>query len=205
MNFAEIQNAWQSPHNQPAAAELEKQKMELVQTLHRRDRGFVIGMTLIVAALVLMTGLIVRNQMIGGSPDTIDFKREWSAIVFFGLPWFGAIWILLRYRRLLKQQGNYTGSIADSVSALLEQNRFAQAKTRLILILQAVSLPIIALVIYQLQAVDKMRPHEAISAAMLFGGAMLLALSCMLWELFRKLRPEQRRLEGLLTEYAKED
>jgi len=201
MNFADIQNAWQSPQNRPSQAELEKQKMEFIRTLHRRDRGFVIGLTLIFAGLVGMTLLILRNEMRGGPGDTIDFSREWSSVVFFALPWLGALWILLRYRRMLAKHGDYTASVADSLRALLAQNRFAQAKTRLILTLEVIAVPVVALVIHQLQSVDKMRPHEAKSAAILFGGAMLMAIGFMLWELWGKLRPEQKRLETILRSY----
>lgn len=205
MNFADIQNAWQSPHNRPPAAELEKQKMEFIQTLHRRDRGFVIGLTLIIAGLVLMTVMLLRNQMVaGGTPAGIDFSQEWSVWLFFALPWIGTAWVFFRYRRMLARQGDYSASIVDSVRALAEQNRFAQAKTRLILALEIVALPIVALVLQQLLSVGKMRPHEAKSGALLFGLAMLLAIGGMLWELFKKLRPEQQRLEALLRSYDAE-
>lgn len=202
MNFADIQNAWQSPHNQPTAAQREKQKMEFIQTLQRRDRGFVIGLTLIFSGLVMVTLFVLRNQMIdGGTPKGIDFWREWSVVLLLALPWGAALWIVLRYRRMLARQGDYSGSIADSVRGLLEQNRFAQVRTRLILVLEVIVLPVLALVILQLEGVGKMRPHEAKSAAVFFGAAMLVAIGSMLWQLYRKLRPEEKRLATLLSSY----
>lgn len=201
MNFADIQKTWQSPHNRPSTAETESEKMKFIQTLHRRDRSFVIGLTLIFAGLAAVTFIILRNQMIGGSRGAIALDREWSTLVFLGLPWIGAIWALLRYRRLLDRQGDYARSIADSVRALLAQNHFARSKARMVLTLQLVGLPVVAVVIYQLHAVGKMRLHEVVSAAVFFGVAMPVAIGCQLWIYFRKLGPEERRLEALLREY----
>ena len=117
MNFADLENTWRSPHNQPSAGELEKQKMDLIRTLHRRDRGFAIGLTLIFAALIVMTVALLRNQWFDGTSDRIDFQNEWSAVLFFLVPWFAALWILMRYRGHLARQGEYSGSIRDTIEA----------------------------------------------------------------------------------------
>ena len=200
MNFADIEQTWRSPPNRPDVGQLETEKMNVVQTLHRRDRGFAIGLTLIFSALIVITATIVRKEIVGTVP-VMDYGREWSVLLLLSLPWLGALWMVRRYRRQLAQQGDYTRSIAASVRALVAQNRFAQARARIILVLQAVCVPILALVIHQLQDVEKMRPHEAASAAALFGMVLTISFVGVWWNYARRLRPEQRRLETVLAGY----
>jgi len=61
MNFADIEKTWQSAENRPSAAQLEKQKMNLIDELHRRRRATRGLLWLTAIPLVLVTGRLLLH------------------------------------------------------------------------------------------------------------------------------------------------
>ena len=87
MNFADIEKTWRSAGNRPSAAQLEKQKMDLIDQLHRRRRASRGLLWLTAIPLVLVTGRLLLH-MLWPDPtlDRLDLAREWVVVPFFLLP-----------------------------------------------------------------------------------------------------------------------
>ena len=205
MNFDEIQKTWQSPHNRPSTDQLKRDKMKFISDLKRRNRGLVQGISLIFAAMTLLTGKIVFHLFWPNpSIDKIDLSREWAFVLLLALPWAGAIFFLRQYRCNKAKHPNYERSIADSLRALIDQNAASLSRKKTMFYMHAVGIPVLALCIFQIYNVGKARPHELASMVLVFSFAVAISLAGITYSLFRELA-EQRRLEALLRAYKSEE
>src|SRR5688572_14924507 len=119
MNFADIEKTWQSAHNRPAADQLEKQKMELMNDLQRRRRASRGLLWLTAIPLVLITGrLLLHVLWPDPALDRLDLAREWAVVPFFLLPWLGWFMIWRLHRQHAAQHADYARSIQAGVAAL---------------------------------------------------------------------------------------
>jgi len=201
MNFADLESVWRSPHNQPAPEQLEKIKMNFVETLRRRDRGFAVSMLLIFGWLTLITGrFAVFLLWPDPAKDQIDFTREWAIIPFLLLPWFGAILLVHQHLRRRAQHPNYERSIADSLRALVEQSRLSTKRMKTMLGLHLIGVPVLALCIHQIYEVGKARPHEVVSMILFMAAVISISVGCLTFAWFRSRR-ETHRLEAVLQAY----
>jgi len=201
MNLNEIEAVWRSSHNQPDPRQTERERSEFVATLRKRDRGFFVGMILIFTWLVVLTGRLLW-VLVSPDPvrDRIDFTREWAVILFLLLPWIAAIVFVRQHRERQSRYQEYTGSIAESLRALVDQSRGAEARMRSMLLLHLVGVPLLALSIAQILAVGKARPQEVSSMIVVFALCIAVSTACLTWALFRNRR-ETRRLQALLAAY----
>jgi len=202
MNFADIENTWRSPHNRPSPAELEHQSMQLIAELRRRRRGFVFLVGPALAGLTVLTVLIL-HRMIAPDPalDRIDLAREWGAFVLLVLPWTAAVVFIRQYWRHFVGHAQADLSIRASVSALLDENRLARTRVKVVLLLHGLVLLILPIVGFQLRAAGKAGDEILVPAFVLWpilaagiGGALLYYYQ-------RKLLPRKRELEVLLGAY----
>ena len=202
MNFAEIQNAWQSPQNRPTAAQLEKDKMNFVTDLRRRHRGNRIFLGLVLIPLVAITGKLVVH-LIWPDPalDSVDLSREWAVLPFFALPWIGWIVMLRLHRQHRARCANYDRSIHASISALIDENRTEQTRYKFIAALLIASVFVLPIIVFQLRAVGKAGDEILIPALV---GFPLYVVGILLWfrhDLRKKLEPRKRELELVLASY----
>ncbi|MBC8011860.1 MAG: hypothetical protein H7067_17375 [Burkholderiales bacterium] len=198
MNFADLQKTWASPHNHPSAAELEAQKARFVRKLVGQRRGFFVFMAFPIAAMSVMTALVGWRAFGPGSSSSLE---EWAVPLLLALPW--AVIVILIRQQLAhhRRHADYRESIPRSLRALLDANRRAQSRTTMILWAHLASLPLLALVIGQLEAAGKVRPHELRSMIGFFGAVIVVSVIGLLIVRARKLRPEQARLQELLRDY----
>ncbi len=202
MNFADIENVWRSPHNRPSAAELEQQKMNLTTDLRRRHRSFVIFIAVVTGALVLLTGrMLLFALWPDPASDRFDFAQEWSFLLLLALPWAAALLFIRQYRRHRARHADYERSIAESVRALLDENRLSSARLKVVAILHGALLIMLPLVVYQLRAVGKAGDEILVPAFVVWPAVALGIGGGLLYHYRRKLVPERRRLEGLLAAY----
>lgn len=202
MNFADIEHTWRSPHNRPPAAELEKHKMKLIADLRRRQRGFVIFISLVLTILVVLTAMIGWQLIWPDSARSrIEFSREWSVLLILALPWAAAIHFARQYRRHRASHEHYDRSIHDSVRALLDENRLSRTRVKIAASLHGVFLLVIPLVVYQLRAVGKAGDEILVPAFVLWPIIAAGIGLALLYHYRRKLLPAKRELEGLLTAY----
>ena len=202
MNFAEIENMWRSPLNRPSPAQLEEQRMQFINDLNKRHRGFVLFMSVVGAALVFITGKIIVH-LIWPSPavDTIALTREWGVFPLLALPWIGWILMVRQYRWHRALHPNYETSISSSVRALLDENRLERTRYKIIAGLQLLTVILMPLIVYQLRAVGKAGDEILVPAFVIFP---LIILAIFVWSTVRyrrKLLPRKRELETLLASY----
>jgi hypothetical protein len=203
MSYADIETAWRSPHNRPTPAELEEQKQNLRADLRRRRRGFVVFIAATLAALTLITGRIALH-LLWPDPalDRINPAREWGFLLTLALPWAGAVTLLRHYLRHRAAHGDHARSIADSVRALLDENRLSRVRLKVAAILHGLFLLVLPVVVWQLRAAGK-AGDEILLPAFVVWPCIALGIGCAMWFHDRRtLRPRQRALETLLADYA---
>jgi len=126
---------------------------------------------------------------------------EWGVLLLLALPWIGAILFIRRQVAHRRAHAGYDQSVAYCLRALLDANHAAQQRARILQGLLALSAPVMALCIWQLQAAGKARPHEAASLATVMTVLILLSAGAIYWKC-RRLRPEERRLASLLADFG---
>ena len=205
MNFDDIQKTWQSPHNRPSAAQLEKDKMNFLTDLRKRNRGAVFFMLWILGVLTFLTGRIVLHLLWPDSSiDAIDLTREWAVVPLLALPWLCLLIYFKKYRRYRAAHLNYERSISASVRVLLDENRLARDRQKWTAALSSVMLLLMPLIVYQLRAVGKAGDEILVPAFVLLPALMLGIFLGMLWHHSRVLLPRKRELEALLATYREE-
>lgn len=200
MKFADIENAWRSPHNRPPAAQFEQDRLRFITTLRRRERRFYVGMTLVLTWLTLITGRLIWFLLWPDpAKDRIDFSREWAVVPFLVLPWLGAA-LLIRQHRRSARHPDCDCSIADSLRLLIGQGRLSMARMTTLLWLHLIGAPLLALCIRQIYEAGKARPHEIRSMIVAMAAAVSISVGCLTFAWFSNRR-EARRLEALLQTY----
>lgn len=202
MNFADIEKTWQSPANRPAADQLEKQKMNLIDELRRSRRAQRSLLWLTAIPLLLITARLVWH---GLWPDPalarLDLAREWVIVPFFLLPWIGWFLIWRSQRQHDARHGGYAQSIQAGVAALLDQNRREGLRSRVVAALLLTSLPLVGGVVWQLRAVGKAGDEILIPAFVVYPTYVVLMVGWISWRYARKMLPRRKELEGLLSDY----
>jgi hypothetical protein len=196
MSYDDLKDLWKSPDNRPTSEETEKHRNALVASLKKEHRDFYIrvglAMTLMLVPLIGMTKHIVE-----GGPFAVT--REWAVLVLFALPWIGAALFIRRQVRHRRVHADYDRSVGQTVRAALDANHAAQQRAKIMQGLLALSAPVMALCIWQLQVVGKSRPHEAASMALVMAIIIVASWGGIYWDA-RRLRPQERKLEALLAE-----
>ncbi|HUG10967.1 MAG TPA: hypothetical protein VMM36_08130 [Opitutaceae bacterium] len=202
MNFADIENAWQSPHNRPSQAQIEMMKNEFATDLRRRRRGLWIFLSIVFASLTVITVLAAINVVTPGPAERrIDVSREWGAILFLTVPWVAVIFLARRALRHGREHADPSASIAASVRASLDENAMSQTRVKTAAILHGVILLLLPLVVWQLRAVGKAGDEILVPAFVLWPLLAVGMLFGMYWHYTRKLLPRKRALEELLKSY----
>ncbi|HLP77096.1 MAG TPA: hypothetical protein VK327_09270 [Candidatus Paceibacterota bacterium] len=200
MNFDEIQNTWNSPRNIPPTEQQQKLAEQFTRQMKRRRRFQAAWLVNTFVALTIITGIAVRVVARG----RVDSAQEWALFPLLAVPWTFAIVFL---RRFLKpgdatQQGELP--ITDSLRNALAANRSSQTHLRLVGVLYAVFIPVLALTLRQMHAVGKVSAHELVSMIGFFGVALAISGVVVAVRYFAGLRPQEKRLTGLLAELTNE-
>lgn len=202
MNFADLQNAWQSPHNQPSPAQLEIMKQQFIADHDRRRRGLKFFLFLVGSVLTVITlPLVVVAFTGGGDGNDFNASREWGSLALLALPWVGLILFARQLSRHDRQHGAETKTVADSVRALLDENRMSAARLRIVAALHGALLVLLPLIVYQLRAAGKAGDEILMPA---FVGWPLISIGILLamrWHYRTKLMPRKLELERLLKSY----
>jgi hypothetical protein len=200
MNFADIQNLWQSPDNHPSPTALDGERKKLMSELRRRRRRFVVFISLVFSALGLFTGRVII-QLLWPGPVPIEVSREWSFLVVLGLPWLAAIMLAWQFGRHRVAHAQYDRSIFDSARALLDENRLSRTRVKAAACLHVLFLFVLPLVVRQLQASGK-AGQEIVVPAFVVWPLIALGIGVALFYHYRRhLLPQQRELEALLRAY----
>lgn len=198
MSTDELHRAWKSPANRPSPEMIARDRESLVATLRREHRGFVFRMVAALVLLAVPTGGLI-DHLVNDGP--FSFSGEWSVLLLLALPWVGAGLFIRRQLRHRREHRDYDRSVRQTCQALLDANQAAQHRARVLFWLFGFSVPVVAVCILQLQAVGKARPNEAASLAVVLGTILAGSAAAIFWE-YRRLRPEENRLAGLVAEFA---
>jgi len=196
MEFERLEQAWRSQANtpdQPAQAYLMEQ---LMHALKARRRGEILLFAIPVAAMSLFTAIAVRSILVGQT----DVGREWGALAMLGVCWtvLAAVSIAgLRARRAPRD-----GSpVRQALEAMLAANRRARVNYRIFWMSLPVFLVPMLVAVVQLNDVGKTTDRNMVQMLLVFGVALGASVGWNALRFFKVLKPEQRRLEGLLAAY----
>lgn len=201
MNDAELDRAWRSPRNQPAAAAVAEARDRFLGDLERRRRGARLLLALVGGVLALLTGRVLVAAWPGATPPAVELARDWASLLFLAVPWAGFVMLA---RRMLRHERAHAGaerSVGAAVRALRDENAMARARLKVVAGLHGATLVLLPLVVWQLRAAGK-AGDEILAPAFIgwpaVAGAILAALW---WHDRRHLRPRARQLDELLREH----
>lgn len=198
MNSNEMENIWNSPLNNLSLQQQEQLAQQFVRQVKRRRRFQSIWLINTFTILAIIT-LVALRSVAAGKTSLI---HEWPLIPLLLVPWMFAVYFLRSY---VKSRGALTQgelSVGESLRAALASNLDRQLRLKMVGGLYVIFIPILVLAMRQLQAVGKVSGHDLVSMAILFGSALLVSALAMTALYFGRLLPQQKRLEGLLAEFA---
>ena len=202
MNFAEIEHVWRSSHNRPSVEIVERDRLRFLAELERRNRGFVVFITLVIAVLAVITGRVIVNQIgaVTGA-GRVDVMHEWGAFVMLGLPWLAVFFFLREHLRIRRRAATEGPSIRAGIRALLDETRFARLRLKWVAGMHGAVLVILPIVVFQLRAVGK-AGDEILVPAFVIWPIIAAGILAGLWAHDRrKLRPREEQFRALLKAY----
>jgi hypothetical protein len=198
MNLNELKQLWASPENNPGA-DSKRAFLASAMTAIQRDRNQARGMLIYVLGMTGAMTAFSAWQLFSARGEGVE---AWYAHLMIAATWIAALGLARHYRRRTESAPLAgANSIRDTLESLHERASTRCRESKILLVLYAVFIPLLAIAIQQLQANGKMRPHEASSAATLAGIIVLGGIGWSLFELYARRRPELRHLESLLSEY----
>jgi hypothetical protein len=197
MDFERLEQAWRSEANTPDAKAQAYLMEELMRTLKARRRRELMLFMIPLAAMTLFTAIAVRSYLTGAA----DIGAEWGAIGMLAVCW-AALAAVLIVGVLMRRRPAAGGSpVRDSLAAMLASNRAARANCRIFWIsLPVFIIPMLASV-NQLHEVGKTTDRNMGQMLLVFGVALAASIGWNTARYFMVLKPEGKRLEGLLADY----
>jgi hypothetical protein len=196
MEFERLEQAWRSQANIPdqqAQAYLMEQLMHALKT---RRRGEILLLAIPVAAMTVFTAIVARSILVGQT----NLGREWGALAMLGVCWMMLAAVAIAALRARRPPGD--GSpVRQALEALLAANRRARVNYRIFWMSLPVFLVPLLVAVVQLNQVGKTTDRNMWQMLLVFGVALGASVGWNALRFFKVLKPEQRRLEGLLQEY----
>ncbi|HWU80987.1 MAG TPA: hypothetical protein VN158_13095 [Caulobacter sp.] len=196
MEFEQLEAAWSSPANTPDDKAQAYLMETLMQTLKDRRRGELLFFAIPVTAMTIFTALMARTIAAG----RMDVGREWGSIVMLAVCWLVLAAVLVA-GILLRHRGNSGSPVRDTLSAMLAANRRARANVRIFWMMVPVFLTPMLVSVSQLREVGKATERDTWQMLFVFGVALVASVGWNTARYFWVMKPEQRKLEGLLAEY----
>lgn len=196
MEFDRLEQAWRSQANIPDQQAQAYLMEQLMHALKARRRGEILLLAIPVAAMTLFTAIAGRSILIGQT----DLVREWGALAMLGVCW--AVLAAVFVAGLLARRSRREGSpVRQTLEALLAANRRARVNYRIFWMSLPVFLVPMLIAVFQLNDVGKTTDRNMWQMLLVFGVALGASVGWNALRFFKVLKPEQRRLEGLLAEY----
>jgi hypothetical protein len=200
MNFEDIQKAWVSPVNKPSEHETMKLKQELINGVRRRRRFDIIWLIQTSVMLIAATVVAIIAWRSGRSSSV----AEWGAVLLLAVSW--TCFLLIAWKRFIHRMpaAAMDQPISVAVRVALHDNRVARVINTVCVWLLALTVTVLPIVMSQLHAAGKASNRELLSMSVAFGVILLLFGAWLVWNRFRRLRPERERLEALLDPAAQQ-
>ena len=198
MNFDELQKLWNSSGNEPSSVQREKLTKHFVASLRRQRRNqlaWLIWTFFVFTALTTFVGWIVLGT------DKVDLTREWAALPLMLIPWSVAILFLKRFLKPANPLCRGDVPTTDALMAAVAANRAAQSRLKIVGVMYAVFIPVLARAMWQLHAVGKTSTRELASMTLFFGAVLGVCATGVFLRLRFRLMPQQKHLESLLQQF----
>ena len=200
MNLNEMEQDWNSPRNNLPTEPQQKLARQFTRQMIRRRRFQAIWLVNTFVWLTVITAFAIWSIVIGKARP----GQEWGWFPLLIVPWAFAFHFLRRYLKPAEPVARGELSVADSMRAALASNRTNQRHLKLVGVLYAVMLPLLALSMQQLHTAGKVSARELMSMAALFAGVFLSGGAGIAARYFGRLLPQQKQLHALLAELADE-
>lgn len=197
MDFDQLQAAWRSPANtldERVRAHLMEDVMTTLKTRRHREIAL---FALPTAAMALFTAIAMRNIADG----RLDVSREWGALGMLGVCWLVLAAVMVVGLRLRHRTRDGDAPMRDAIAALLASNRRARANVKIFWMMLPVFLAPMLFSVTQLGAAGKATERDMAQMLLVFAVALTASAGWNTARYFWVMKPEQRRLEGLLAEY----
>ena len=197
MEFDQLQAAWTSPANTPDAKAQAYLMEQVMQTLKARRRGEILFFAIPVTAMTIFTVIAARAILSG----RMDPGREWGGLAMMAVCWLMLAAVLV-VGVLLRNRGKSGDSpMRDTLNAMLAANRRARANVKIFWMMLPVFLAPMFVGVQQLRDVGKASERDGWQMLFVFGVALVASVGWNTARYHWVMKPEQRRLEGLLREY----
>lgn len=200
MNLNEMQNAWNSPRNNLPTQERQRLAGQFIRQMIRRRRFRAIWLINTFGWLAIITWLAIRTVAIG----KVNLEQEWGLLPILIVPWAFAIHFLRRFLNSAPVVARGEVSVIDSLRAALSSNRTEQLHLKIVAVLFAIMIPLLAISMRQLHAAGKVSDRELTSIVLFFGTILLASGAGIAARYFGRLLPQQKQLDALLEEPANE-
>ncbi|MFZ0267205.1 hypothetical protein [Caulobacter sp.] len=196
MEFERLEQAWRSQANTPDQQAQAYLMEQLMHALKARRRGEILFLAIPVATMTLFTAIAARSILDGQT----DLAREWGALAMLGVCW--AVLAAVMITALLARRAPREGSpVRQTLETMLAANRRARVNYRIFWMSLPVFLVPLLFSVVQLNEVGKTTDRNMWQMLLVFGVALGASVGWNALRFFKVLKPEQRRLEGLLAEY----
>jgi hypothetical protein len=196
MNPDDMQSLWNSPANRPPEASHQKLAEQFARKLIRHRRFEAVWLTNTFIWLTLITALAGWNVV----QKKTSLGTEWALIPLLMVPWAFAVHFLRQHLKPAAPVARGEMTVADSFRAALGSVRTQQSNLKRVGLLLAIAVPLLAVSVWQLHGAGKVSARELVSLAIFLGATLLASGAGIAIRYFGCLRPQQRRLDGLLAE-----
>lgn len=198
MDFETLERLWRSEANDRATVAETYVLEATMKTLKQRRSAFSTGIGLIGLALILWTGAVAYAVVTG---KIADITNEWGSAALLLVSWIAFLFAQAQQRRHMQACPDAVTSMPEALKGLIDENRTAQARSRMMGMALLVFAAMLTVSVWQLYSVGKMEWRHVVQGSTLFGGALLLSACIHAIRYFRVLKPEGMRLRRLLDQY----
>lgn len=202
MDFERLERAWRSDANRLSEAAATYVMEETMDELKRRRRGFDVFCAVVGLVLLAVTARV--GWAVVFDPFAFDWSAEWGSVALLILPWAALFVLRAMYGRHLRRHPDPYASMPSSLRALIDENAVARQRAKVMAVIVAVSLGVLAVAVVQLVGVGKMTWGNARDGAILFGTVFAVVWGAVAVDYMTRLKPEGARLRRLLAEYEGE-
>jgi hypothetical protein len=197
MEFEHLEAAWRSPANTPDDRAQAYLMEDVMKSLKARRRGEILLFAIPVIAMTIFTTIALQAVVSG----RMDPSQEWGSLAMLGVCWLMLVAVLVAGILLRHHGRSDSASMRDTLSAMLAANRRARTNVRIFWMMLPVFLVPMMVGVTQLHEVGKATERDTWQMLFVFGVALIASVGWNTGRYFLVMKPEQRRLEGLLKEY----
>lgn len=196
MNMNEMQNAWRSPRNNLPTAGQQQLAQQFTRQMIRRRRFQAIWLTNTFVWLALITVAVIQIVAAG----KFNLAQEWALIPVVLVPWAFAIHFLRRFLKPTPPVARGEVPVINAFQSALESNRTEQSHLKLVGVLFAILIPLLAMAVQQLHAAGKVSSKGLTNMAIFFGVVLVASGAGVTARYFGRVLPQQQKLNALLAE-----